>query len=50
VLLIDASSFELRGVICAGRIVMRDGVLVMREQFLAESNRSISLRGEKGNP
>jgi beta-aspartyl-dipeptidase (metallo-type) len=46
-LLIDAATYELRSVICAGRVVMRDGTLVMREQFLAESNRSITLRGEK---
>jgi adenine deaminase len=46
-LLIDAASYELRTVICAGRVVLRDGALVMREQFLAESNRSIALRGEK---
>jgi beta-aspartyl-dipeptidase (metallo-type) len=50
VLLVDAATYELRTVICAGRVVMRDGALVIREQFLAESNRSISLRGEKGNP
>jgi beta-aspartyl-dipeptidase (metallo-type) len=47
VLLMD--DFALRSVICGGRVVMRDGAMVMREQFLAESNRSISLRGEKGN-
>jgi beta-aspartyl-dipeptidase (metallo-type) len=46
-LLVDAPSYELRTVICAGRVVFRDGALVMREQFLAESNRSIALRGEK---
>jgi beta-aspartyl-dipeptidase (metallo-type) len=46
-LLVDAASYELRTVVCAGRVVMRDGALVMREQFLAESNRSIVLRGEK---
>jgi beta-aspartyl-dipeptidase (metallo-type) len=50
VLLLDAATYELRTVICAGRIVMRDGALVMREQFLAESNRSIALRGEKVKP
>jgi beta-aspartyl-dipeptidase (metallo-type) len=50
VLLVDAATYELRTVICAGRIVMRDGALVMREQFLAESNRSIMLRGEKVKP
>jgi beta-aspartyl-dipeptidase (metallo-type) len=49
-LLIDAASYELRTVICAGRIVMRDRTLVVREQFLAESNRSITLRGEKVKP
>ncbi|HEV7428824.1 MAG TPA: amidohydrolase family protein [Thermoanaerobaculia bacterium] len=47
VLLIDAASYELRTVICAGRVVMRDGALVIGEQFLSESNRSIALRGEK---
>jgi beta-aspartyl-dipeptidase (metallo-type) len=47
VLLVDAATYELRTVICAGRVVMRDGALVIREQFLAESNRSIALRGEK---
>jgi beta-aspartyl-dipeptidase (metallo-type) len=46
-LLVDTASFELRTVICAGRVVVRDRALVMREQFLAESNRSIVLRGEK---
>jgi beta-aspartyl-dipeptidase (metallo-type) len=46
-LLVDAASYELRSVICAGRVVFRDGALTMREQFLAESNRSIALRGEK---
>jgi beta-aspartyl-dipeptidase (metallo-type) len=49
-LLIDAVSYELRTVICAGRVVVRGGALVMREQFLAESNRSIALRGEKVKP
>jgi beta-aspartyl-dipeptidase (metallo-type) len=47
VLLIDAASYELRTVICAGHVVVRDGVVIVREQFLAESNRSIALRGEK---
>jgi beta-aspartyl-dipeptidase (metallo-type) len=50
VLLINTATYELRTVICAGRIVMRDGTLVMREQFLGESNRSIALRGEKVKP
>jgi beta-aspartyl-dipeptidase (metallo-type) len=49
-LLIDAASYEFRTVICAGRLVMRGGALAMREQFLAESNRSIALRGEKVKP
>jgi beta-aspartyl-dipeptidase (metallo-type) len=47
VLLVDAATYELRTVICAGRVVMRDGALAVREQFLSESNRSIALRGEK---
>ena len=46
----SAETYELRTVICAGRVVVRDGALVMREQFLAESNRSIALRGEKVKP
>jgi beta-aspartyl-dipeptidase (metallo-type) len=50
VLLVDASTYELRTVICAGRVVMRDGALVVREQFLSESNRSIALRGMKVKP
>jgi beta-aspartyl-dipeptidase (metallo-type) len=50
VLLVDAATYELRTVICAGRVVMRDGALVIREQFLSESNRSIALRGEKVKP
>jgi beta-aspartyl-dipeptidase (metallo-type) len=49
-LLIDAASYALRTVICAGCVVMRDGALVMREQFLPHSNRSIALRGEKVKP
>src|SRR3954471_4035627 len=50
VLLIDAATYELRSVICAGRVVVRDGTLVVREQFLNESNRSIALRGVKVKP
>jgi beta-aspartyl-dipeptidase (metallo-type) len=48
-LLVDSSSYELRTVICGGRVVMRDGRMQMREQFLVQSNRTISLHGGKAS-
>lgn len=47
VLLVDAGSLALRHVICNGRVAMRDGALILRERFLAESNRNIQLTGRK---
>ncbi|HEV7923482.1 MAG TPA: amidohydrolase family protein [Thermoanaerobaculia bacterium] len=47
VLLVDADSLALRHVICNGRLVMRDGAVLLRERFLAESNRNIRLMGRK---
>lgn len=46
-LLLDRSSLELRHVIAAGRIVVRNGKAVRSERFLAESNREIHLIGAK---
>ena len=46
-LVYSAQASDVRATIIDGRVVMRDGALAMREQFLAESNRSIALRGEK---
>ena len=47
VLVLRKSSFELRDVIAGGRPLMRDGKVIANERFLEESNRRISLSGNK---
>jgi beta-aspartyl-dipeptidase (metallo-type) len=48
-LLVDASTQELRTVVCGGRVVLRGGTLEARERFLEKSNRTISLLGGKAS-
>lgn len=45
--ILNKDSLEIRDVISRGRIMMRDGHLVVRERFLEKSNRDIRLRGGK---
>ncbi|HKO56170.1 MAG TPA: amidohydrolase family protein, partial [Thermoanaerobaculia bacterium] len=47
VLLVDAGSLAIRHVVCNGRVVVRDGTVLLRERFLEESNRTIHLIGKK---
>jgi beta-aspartyl-dipeptidase (metallo-type) len=49
VLVIEKGSLELRHVVCAGEVVVRDGRQVRREAFLAGSDRTIELRGTDGD-
>jgi beta-aspartyl-dipeptidase (metallo-type) len=49
VLVIRKGSLELREVIARGRRLMSDGEVVLTESFLEESNRAISLSGNKGD-
>jgi beta-aspartyl-dipeptidase (metallo-type) len=48
VLLIRKGSLELREVIACGRRLMSDDEFVVTQRFLEESNRTISLSGNKG--
>jgi beta-aspartyl-dipeptidase (metallo-type) len=47
ILVIDRNEFALVHVLAHGKRMVRDGAVVVREQFLEESNRRISLRGEE---
>lgn len=47
VLLLEKGSLEVVHVLSKGVSMVRDGSLVAREKFLAESNREIHLRGER---
>lgn len=47
VLVVKKNGFELREVISLGRRLVKDGCLNFKEKFLAESNRTIILKGEK---
>jgi beta-aspartyl-dipeptidase (metallo-type) len=47
VLVLDGKTFELRTVIARGHILMRDGQLQRREAYLANSNRRITLNGDR---
>jgi beta-aspartyl-dipeptidase (metallo-type) len=47
VLVLRKGSLELRDVIAGGLRLMRDGQVVVNEGFLEESNRTISLSGNK---
>jgi beta-aspartyl-dipeptidase (metallo-type) len=49
VLLMRQGSLELREVIAGGRRLMVDGEFVVNESFMRESNRRISLTGNKGD-
>jgi beta-aspartyl-dipeptidase (metallo-type) len=44
-LVLDRDSLALRHVVCGGRIAVRDGAVVRREQFLRDSDREIHLIG-----
>lgn len=46
-LVLDAKTLELRHVIANGKIVVRDGRVILRERALAKSDRKIHLEGEK---
>jgi beta-aspartyl-dipeptidase (metallo-type) len=46
-LLLDRDSLEIVHVLSRGRVVVRDGAVVERENWLADSDREIDLRGEK---
>jgi beta-aspartyl-dipeptidase (metallo-type) len=47
ILVLEKDEFELVHVLAHGKRMIDDGALVVREQFLEESNRAIELRGEK---
>jgi beta-aspartyl-dipeptidase (metallo-type) len=47
IVIIDASSLEIRDVIARGRRMMADGQLVVTEKFLEKSSRNITLIGAK---
>ncbi|HEU0014443.1 MAG TPA: amidohydrolase family protein [Longimicrobium sp.] len=49
VLLLEEGSLEVVHVLSAGRVLVRDGRLVVGEPFLEDSNREIRLVGEKVN-
>jgi beta-aspartyl-dipeptidase (metallo-type) len=49
VLVIRQGSLELREVIARGRRLMSDGEVVVTQRFLEDSNRTISLSGNKGD-
>ncbi len=46
VLVLEKGSFELVHVLAHGKRMVRDGDVVVREAFLAESNRKIVLEGD----
>jgi beta-aspartyl-dipeptidase (metallo-type) len=47
VIVMEKETLELREVISSGRRLMREGEIAFKEAFLQESNRNISLVGEK---
>lgn len=47
VLVLEKETLELREVISSGNRLLRDGEIVFKEAFLKESNRNISLVGER---
>jgi beta-aspartyl-dipeptidase (metallo-type) len=47
ILVLEKDEFELVHVLAQGKRMIDDGALVVREQFLEESNRAIELRGEQ---
>jgi beta-aspartyl-dipeptidase (metallo-type) len=49
VLVVTSEGFELKEVISAGRRLVKDFSLCVKEKFLSESNRTVSLVGEKGD-
>jgi beta-aspartyl-dipeptidase (metallo-type) len=46
-LVLEKETFELREVIVGGRRLLRDGKIAFKEAFLKDSNRRITLTGEK---
>jgi beta-aspartyl-dipeptidase (metallo-type) len=48
ILVLEADAFDLVHVLARGKRMVRDGSVAVREQFLAESNRQIRLRGDEG--
>jgi len=46
-LVLDRQSLALKHVISQGRFRFRDGELMVREKFLEDSNRWVSLRGDQ---
>ncbi|HEX8247186.1 MAG TPA: amidohydrolase family protein [Pyrinomonadaceae bacterium] len=46
-LVLEKDSFELREVIVGGRRLLKNGKIAFKEAFLKDSNRSVSLTGEK---
>ncbi|HEX9985127.1 MAG TPA: amidohydrolase family protein [Thermoanaerobaculia bacterium] len=46
---LDAESLDLLCVVCNGELVLRDGRLVRREKFRAQSNRIINLTGDQSD-
>jgi beta-aspartyl-dipeptidase (metallo-type) len=47
ILVMDADGFELVHVLAQGKRMVTDGSVAIREKFLEESNREISLRGDE---
>jgi beta-aspartyl-dipeptidase (metallo-type) len=47
VLVLDRQSLEIREVLCGGKRLLREGKITFKEAFLKESNRRISLTGER---
>ena len=47
ILVMEADGFELVHVLAQGKRMVTDGSVVIREKFLEESNRQISLRGDE---
>ncbi|MBI3542001.1 MAG: amidohydrolase family protein [Deltaproteobacteria bacterium] len=46
-IVLEKDSYEIRHVIAGGRLLVKDGVVSLQEQFLEQSNRRISLYGKK---
>jgi beta-aspartyl-dipeptidase (metallo-type) len=47
ILILEKKSLELREVICGGKHLLKNGKIAFKEAFLEDSNREVSLTGEK---
>lgn len=50
ILVLDKEAFDLTHVLARGKVMVRDAAVVVRERFLQESNRRITLRGDEAEP